>query len=78
MRKVFIQHSQTKMFLHDGDRWTPETGDARDFTTSLNALAFCLQKQMPDAQIILRFEQPGMEDVVVPVRISRPVKAVAP
>ena len=77
MRRVFIQHPQTRMFLRDAQHWTPDADDARDFTTSLNALAFCLQKQMADAQIILRFDQPGMEDVVVPVQISHPAEVVA-
>jgi hypothetical protein len=75
MRQIYIQHPQTRMFLREMDDWTPHSDKARDFKTSLNAVAFCLQHQMPDAQIVVRFDQPGMEDVVVPVQISRKARA---
>lgn len=67
MRKIFVQDPGTKLFYRDAGKWTPEPTAARDFKTSLNALAFCLQHDMAGAQIIVRFNHPFTEDIVVPV-----------
>jgi hypothetical protein len=78
MRKIFVQHCESKLFLRDGEGWTPQADEARDFETSLNALAFCLQSRMNHAQIVVRFDTPGSQDVVVPIQsedssISQPL-----
>jgi hypothetical protein len=68
MRKIFVQHCESKLFLRDGEGWTAQPDDARNFETSLNALAFCLQSRMNHAQIVVRFDTPGSQDVIVPIQ----------
>ena len=73
-----MQHCESKLFLRDGEGWTAQSDEARDFQTSLNALAFCLQGRMSNAQIVVRFDTPGSQDVIVPVQsedgsISQPL-----
>jgi hypothetical protein len=79
MRKIFVQHCDSKLFLRDAEGWTAQVDEARDFETSLNALAYCLQNRLRHAQIVVRFEGPGSQDVIVPLQsedgsVSEPVR----
>jgi len=67
MRQVLVQKSSTQLFLRDGNEWTAEAAEARNFGTSLNALAHCLQHGIRDAQVVIRFGSSGTPDVIVPV-----------
>jgi hypothetical protein len=55
------------LFLGAGDAWTPSHAEARNFDTSLSALAHCLQNQLLKMQIVVRFNRLGSPDVIVPV-----------
>ena len=67
MRQILVQNRDTKLFLGTGNVWTPNHNEARNFETSLNALAHCLQNQLADTQIVVRFNRAGSPDVIVPV-----------
>jgi hypothetical protein len=67
MRKILIQNRATRWFLGNDNEWTPDLVRARNFETSLHAVAHCLQKTIPDAQIVMKFDAPGARDMVVPV-----------
>lgn len=54
--------------LRDGDAWTTEPQEARNFPTSLNALAHCLQNQIKDTQIVIRFSNPDVSEIVIPIQ----------
>lgn len=68
MRKILIQNRDTRWFLGNDNEWTPDWVEARNFESSLNAIAHCLQKTIPAAQIVLKFDTPGARDVIVPVQ----------
>ena len=67
MRQVFIRHRDTKLLLTDQNAWTGDGAKAKDFRTSLNSLAFCLQHELTHAEILVRFNLPGVRDVTVPI-----------
>lgn len=78
MRHVFIQDSASKLLFRTVDEWTADPKSARDFKTSLNAVAFCLQNDLTSAHIVIRFEGPDVREVVIPVQRERPVLGTAP
>jgi hypothetical protein len=67
MRQIFVQNRDTKLFLGAGDAWIGNHTDARNFETSLNALAHCLQNRLLKAQIVVRFNRADAPDIIVPV-----------
>ena len=66
-REVFIQDCETKMFLTPDERWTADVEQARDFETTLNAVAHTLAHRLDKAQAIVRFQRDELRDVVVPL-----------
>ena len=67
-RRVFVQDRRTHAFLNGEHGWTSDAENARDFQTSLTALAYCLQNGLLDTQIVIRFPNPNTADVIVPVQ----------
>lgn len=72
MGRILVQDRRTKLLLRDFDEWTADISAARDFKTSLNALAFCLQHDLVTAQILVRFEDADHNDIVVPLTPEEP------
>jgi hypothetical protein len=76
MRQIFVQSCDTKLFLAEGNTWTAESMEARNFGTSLNALVHCVQHKLHEMQIVVRFDTPGAADVVLSVQnesdVARP------
>ena len=68
MRQILVQDRQTRFFLGPGDQWTILRTEARNFGTSLSAISHCLQKEIPNAQVVVNFDTPGACDVVVPIQ----------
>ena len=66
MKRILIQHCRTKRFLSGTHEWTPNAQEALDFQTNLNAIACCLERRLPSAQVVVQ-EAPGEEPIVVPV-----------
>ncbi len=54
--KILLQHVDTKMFLGDGLHWVREKDQAKDFKNSAEAIQFCVQNQIENAEIILAFQ----------------------
>ena len=67
MRQVFVKNLRTSLFLTATGDWAADPRLARDFGTSLNALAHCLRTGLPDVIVLIRFNKEGIEDVCVPV-----------
>ena len=67
MRQIFIRNCDNKLLLTNENAWTDEGAKAKDFGTSLNALAFCLQHDLAHTEILVKFNLPGVRDVTVPV-----------
>ncbi len=62
---VLVQHLQSRHFLRADGTWTPCTGDAHDFESSLNAL-FNPRRDEP-FQIVLKFTDSRYDIVLPPV-----------
>lgn len=67
MRKILIQDSQTRLFLRADDLWTGDCAQARNFSTSLSAVAHCCHLGVSRAQVVVKFDMAGACDVVVPI-----------
>ena len=76
MRQILVQNPETKLFFCHPAGWSSDVANARDFHTTLNAIAFCLQHEMPNAQVVVRFNHGGMSDLVVPIPSERSRQAV--
>ena len=63
--KVLVQRSDTGEYCMDKSRWTKDCNQARDFETSVRALDFCRDCIVPDAQVVLKFEN-GRYDLIFP------------
>ena len=66
-RQIFVQDRETKLLLNAEDRWTAHQDKARDFHNTLTAITWCLQHGIQRAQVVMRFNTTGAEDVVVPI-----------
>ena len=66
-RHVALQDCQTKMFLNHYDFWTSEVEQARNFHTTVDAVAHALNRHINAAQVVVRFDAPELQNVVVPV-----------
>ena len=56
--KVFIQHAVTGLYFKDRKVWVKEQGEALSFNGSLAAIDFCLENQIKEVLIRLRFGDP--------------------
>ena len=66
-----IQNCKNHLFLKsDGFSWTPLESEAKSFPTSLAALEFYQHHNIPDAQVILRFEASKALDMTLPLSAS--------
>jgi aminoglycoside phosphotransferase (APT) family kinase protein len=72
MRQVFVKNARTNLLLRGDSDWTWDTKQARDFQTSLKALAHCLRFNIPEAEVLVKFSNPGRKDSVVPVQLDHP------
>jgi hypothetical protein len=67
MRQILIQDRQTRLFFGLDEGWTISPDSARNFETSLNAIVYCMEKGLAQAQVVVKFGTPGACDVVIPV-----------
>ena len=64
--KILVQNCLNHLYLKSLSEWTPEVSDARNFSTSENALAFCNEHQIPAVQVVLKFDY-DRYDIKVPI-----------
>jgi hypothetical protein len=64
--KIVVQNRKTNAFLTQDARWVQRFDYAHRFTTSLQALRFCADRQLRDADMLVCF--PGArENLRVPL-----------
>ena len=51
-----MQNSGTLQFYKDAEAWTDHVSEAFDFTGTIQALQFCRERKLRDAQIVMRFD----------------------
>ena len=71
-RQIFIQDCHTKMLLGNDNRWTSETERARNFGTTLHAVAHALAERLAGVQMLIRFDADRSRDVEVPLSCDMP------
>lgn len=64
--RTLVQNCITHEFVGRDDRWRLDPDAAMAFGSTTDALDYCMNKQVKDAQIVLRFEHEAL-DVKVPV-----------
>lgn len=67
-QQVFVQHCQTELFLTEDQQWTDDEAQAHDFQNTINAVGFCLNHSLKNAQILVRVgTAAGLRETVVPL-----------
>lgn len=64
--KILVQNCLTHLYLKTASEWTPDSSQAKVFSTSQKALDYCAANEIPAVQIILKFEQ-GQYDIKLPI-----------
>lgn len=67
MTHILVQNGATKHFLAAGEQWTSDAAEAREFEHSLNAIAHCLLHDLGNTQVVVKSDEPGACDVMVPI-----------
>ncbi len=58
---IFVQQRETGQFLGEGNVWVDNKEQAKQFETSACALEYCLQNHIERVDIILAFDDPGLD-----------------
>lgn len=53
--KIVVQNRKTNAFLTADSRWLPQFDYARKFTTSIEALRFCVERELRDTDMLVCF-----------------------
>ena len=64
--KILLQNRKTLNFLEATTGWTPNHAEARNFSSGLEAMFYCLNHHIADMQILGKFADQRM-DFTVPV-----------
>ncbi len=59
--EIFVQQRETGCFLGEGNQWVRTKQDAMRFETSALALEYCLRNKIEAVEIILGFDDPGLD-----------------
>ena len=63
--KVIVQNIKTCAYLDADYHWHPDLSKAMEFQTSAEAVCFCTDLKLTDAQVVLKFD--GDTQVFLPV-----------
>jgi hypothetical protein len=69
--KALLQQLGTGLYFKGPDSWTPDPLEAYDFKSSVNARTYCLDRGIPNAQIVLKFEV-DKYDIILPAQYVPP------
>ena len=58
--KIVVQNRKTNAFLTQDAKWVRRMDDARHFTTSIEALRFCADRELRDTDMLVCF--PGAKE----------------
>ena len=64
--RVFIQNCVTGQFLGVGGVWRRSVDGAKDFKGSFEAINYCTNRRLEDAQIVLHFDYDPRLDIELP------------
>ncbi len=62
--RVVLRNMKTGLFFRNSDDWSENAEAARDFVDATTALYFAKEQELLDVEIMLKFENPR-HDVVV-------------
>ncbi len=66
MLKAILRNSDTGMFYARENGWTPQLDDAHDFELGSRAIQYAIDRQLPNAELVMAFPDPQW-NVVVPI-----------
>ncbi len=64
--KRILYNRETGQYLTDSGQWSADEDDAKDFPSVFQALEFCCQCQLSDAELIFKFGN-GPNQVCIPL-----------
>jgi hypothetical protein len=64
--KILVQNCLNHRYLKSLQEWTADASEAKNFSTSESALAFCTRHKLPAVHIVLKFD-PDRYDITVPI-----------
>jgi len=67
--KVLLRKRKTDLYYAGADRWTSDLKQAQDFDQVERAVQLHREEQLPDAEVVLRFDDPAC-DAILPLRTS--------
>ena len=77
--KILVQNCMSHLYLKTLTQWTADPAEAMVFPSSENAILYCIEREVPAAQIVLKFD-PDRYDITVPITEecaqARPQKAL--
>jgi hypothetical protein len=62
--KILLQHGHTQLYLRSLGNWTSNHYEALDFQHSQRALDFARDHNIVGVQIVVKFVDPQLDDVV--------------
>jgi hypothetical protein len=69
--RILLQNSRTKLYFSLLGVWTANPNLAYDFRHSARALDFARANELPDVQLVVKFEDSKWDDVIrVPLQIA--------
>ena len=75
--RILLQQKDTGLYFKDIGSWTHDKFDAMDFLSSTAAIDFCVANNIPDVQMVLKFEEQRF-DIVLPVLLTRSAREERP
>jgi hypothetical protein len=72
--RILLQQKETGLYFRDINAWTPKSQEAMDFVSSTAAIDFCVQNNLNDLQLVLKFEEEKY-DIVMAVQRTQGTRA---
>jgi hypothetical protein len=63
---ISIQNCKSHLYRKKSGEWTDRLDDAEAFKSSISAMRSCVERRVPDAQVVLKFPEDAY-DVTLPV-----------
>ena len=73
--KVVLQQRATELYFEGEGRWVKDAGQAFNFRNSLEAIDYCVERQISGVEIVLRFADPRYDIRLAPFAAETPATA---
>ena len=59
--KILVRHAHSGQYVDLSGNWTTVVSEAKDFSAASDALKFCQERQLKDAEMVMIFDNPPSE-----------------